>query len=290
MVQVDVVQRRPGHGDGQHGTPAASSPASTAGSARARRRPGPAAPARPGCRTCGAPGHAPARPAGRSASSTQQRVPAQPALELLRGALGHDPAAVDDRQPVGEPVGLLQVVGGEQDGRPSSRGQPAISAHSSARASGSSPVVGSSRNSTGGVVHQARSRRRACAACRRTRCAPAGRPRRPARNGPAARGAGPQRGAAQPVQVALQQQVLAAGGLRVDRVLLEHAADRPADRVRLPVHVVAGDDRGAAGRLGQGGEDLDGGGLAGAVGAEQAEHGAGRDGEADAPHRPDVPG
>ena len=56
---------------------------------------------------------------------------------------------------------------------------------------------------------------------------------------------GPQLGAAQPVQVALQEEVLPAAGLQVDRVLLEHAADRPADRVRVPVDVVAGDDRGA---------------------------------------------
>jgi hypothetical protein len=103
-------------------------------------------------------------------------------------------------------------------------------------------------------------------------------------------GAGPQRAAAQAVEVALQQQVLPAGGLGVDGVLLEHAADRPPDRVRVPVHVVAGDDRGAAGRPGQRGEDLDGGGLAGPVRAEQPEHGAGGDGEADASHRPDVAG
>jgi hypothetical protein len=35
------------------------------------------------------------------------------ALELVGGAFGDDAAAVDDREPGGEPVGLLEVVGGE---------------------------------------------------------------------------------------------------------------------------------------------------------------------------------
>ena len=37
-------------------------------------------------------------------------------LELFRGALGDDAPLVHDRHLVGETVGLLQVVGGEQDG------------------------------------------------------------------------------------------------------------------------------------------------------------------------------
>ena len=50
-------------------------------------------------------------------------VAAQLALELVRAALGHDPAAVDDGQPAGQPVRLLQVVGGEQDGQALGAGQ-----------------------------------------------------------------------------------------------------------------------------------------------------------------------
>ncbi|MDH6626516.1 hypothetical protein M2271_004333 [Streptomyces sp. LBL] len=38
-------------------------------------------------------------------------------LELVRRAVGDDPAGVDDRDPVGELVGLLQVLGGQQDRR-----------------------------------------------------------------------------------------------------------------------------------------------------------------------------
>src|SRR5581483_11186404 len=44
-------------------------------------------------------------------------------------------------------------------------------------------------------------------------------------------------------------------------------------------HVDAVHGRGAGGRPGQGGEDLDGGGLAGAVRPEQAEDGSGGDGD-----------
>ena len=40
------------------------------------------------------------------------------ALERVRRALGDDPAAVDDGQLRGQPVGLLEVVGGEQDRHP----------------------------------------------------------------------------------------------------------------------------------------------------------------------------
>src|SRR4051794_39258778 len=39
-------------------------------------------------------------------------------LQPLRRALAHDPAVVDDRQPVAELVGLLEVLRGEKDGRP----------------------------------------------------------------------------------------------------------------------------------------------------------------------------
>ena len=39
------------------------------------------------------------------------------ALELVGRALGDDPAVVDDRQPVGQRVGLLEVVGREEDRR-----------------------------------------------------------------------------------------------------------------------------------------------------------------------------
>ena len=71
-------------------------------------------------------------------------------LELLGGALCHDGSLVHDRHLVGETIGLLQVLGGEQDREASFRAKCEISRHISARASGSRPVVGSSRKSTSG--------------------------------------------------------------------------------------------------------------------------------------------
>jgi signal transduction histidine kinase len=43
-----------------------------------------------------------------------QGTGADRALEPAGGALGDDPAVVDDGDPVGEPVGLVQVLGGQQ--------------------------------------------------------------------------------------------------------------------------------------------------------------------------------
>jgi hypothetical protein len=40
------------------------------------------------------------------------------ALELVRGALGDHPAVVQQGDPVGQLVGLLQVLGGEEDRDP----------------------------------------------------------------------------------------------------------------------------------------------------------------------------
>ena len=45
-------------------------------------------------------------------------------LQLGRRALGDDLAVVDDPDPVGERVGLLQVLGGEEDGHPVLGGEP----------------------------------------------------------------------------------------------------------------------------------------------------------------------
>jgi hypothetical protein len=58
---------------------------------------------------------------------------------------------------------------------------------------------------------------------------------------------------------------------------LGHDPDRPPDPVGLARTVVAGHGGVAGVRPGQGGQHLDGGGLAGAVRAEQAEHLARRD-------------
>ena len=83
-------------------------------------------------------------------------------LQLVRGAGGDDPALVDDDDLVGELVGLVQVLGGQQhrDAVGDQRRAPRPTPRSRLR--GSSPVVGSSRKSTSGVPTRlaARSRRR----------------------------------------------------------------------------------------------------------------------------------
>ena len=44
-----------------------------------------------------------------------ERAAAHPVLELIGRALGDEPSGVDDADPMGQAVGLLQVLGGQQD-------------------------------------------------------------------------------------------------------------------------------------------------------------------------------
>ena len=72
--------------------------------------------------------------------------------ELGGGALGHDRALVDDHEPIAELLGLVHVVGGEQQ-----RGALLLEAEQPVpedmcRACGSRPVVGSSSSSTRGSL------------------------------------------------------------------------------------------------------------------------------------------
>jgi hypothetical protein len=80
-----------------------------------------------------------------------------------------------------------------------------------------------------------------------------------------------QRSAGDAVELALDDEVLAAGGVVVDAVLLADDADRMADAHGFGQHVVAGDTGAAGVGGGEGGEDADGRGLARAVRPEQAE-------------------
>ena len=85
-------------------------------------------------------------------------------------------------------------------------------------------------------------------------------------------------------QPGVQLEVLAAAQRAVDHGLLkDHAADT-ARLKRLPGHVIAGEPRSAARGGDRGGQHPDRGRLACAVGAEQAEHLAGRYVEVDALH------
>ena len=87
------------------------------------------------------------------------------------------------------------------------------------------------------------------------------------------------------VEAADHPDVLPAGEQFVDGGDLAGEAHAAAHLVRFAADVVAGDRRGAAGGLGQRRHHPHGGGLACTVGAEQAQHRAGRNGEADPVNR-----
>jgi hypothetical protein len=94
--------------------------------------------------------------------------------------------------------------------------------------------------------------------------------------------------APQPVQPALQHQVLPAGGGRVGAGTLGHDADHLPQVARLGQHVDALDAGGPRVGPGEGGEDLDGGGLACSVRAEQAVDHAARNADVQPVQRPDA--
>ena len=234
-----------------------------------------------------------ARPRRRRVRRVQldlHRVAAQLALELVGRALDHDPPVVDDRQPVGEAVGLVEVVGGEQHGDALvGRQAPDLGPHR--RRAPRGPARWSARPGTaraGGA--SARSRRRACA------------PSRP-------RSVLASRSAASPSSKRVQQllrararaardmpwispgqhEVLPRGGHRVARRLLRRRGrSRARTRSGSREHVDARHGRPARVGARERGEDLHGGRLAGAVGAEQREHAAGGDLDGQAVERADV--
>jgi hypothetical protein len=190
------------------------------------------------------------------------------ALELVGGALGDQPAVVQQRDLVGELVGLLQVLGGEQD-RGSAGHQVADDLPHGAAAA---------RVQAGGRLVQEEDARVADQAHRQVEPAPhaagVGGGRLPGRLGqvePVQQlgGAPPAFAPAQVAEVGHQGEVLLAGEQVVHRGELAGDADHLADRVGVPGHVVARDAHLATVGADQGGQDVHGGGLAGAVGAQQ---------------------
>ena len=181
---------------------------------------------------------APRRAQGLRRGELQPHVAARDAsLELLRRALGDDPAAVEDRDPVGELVGLVQVLGGEEDRdaarRPVRGCRPTWCAGCAGRGRswarrGRSPAASRRASSPG----------RAAVAFRRSRSTPACRRRRRGRTrSSSSRHPAPPRRAAEMVQVGHQPQVLLAGQQVVDR------RELPGDSDRRPHPVGVGDAR-----------------------------------------------
>ena len=234
----------------------------------------------------------PSTQAASSATFSSREVDLEPlaadaVLELVGGAVGDHAAVVDDRDPVGEPVGLVEVLGREQHGRavgdePLDR-LPQV--EPAARVEAGRRLVEEqhrrARDQRGGEVEPA-----AHAARVRLRDAVAGVGEAEALEqlGGARLGGA----AAVAVEAADHRQVLEPGEVLVDRRVLAGEADAGAQLRGLADHVEAGH----AGRAGVGGEqrreDAHRRRLAGAVRAEHAEHGAGRGLEVDAVERAHV--
>jgi hypothetical protein len=198
--------------------------------------------------------------------------------------VGDHAAAVDDRDLVGQRIGLVEVLGGQQDGR--------AVVHEAAH--DAPHVLALGRVQAGRRLVEEDDRRAADEA--RGQVEPAAHPARVGLGGPVGglvevepgeQLPGPRAGllAGEVEQLADHHEVLLAGQQLVDRGVLAGQPDLLAHPRGLAGDVVAG-HAGAPGVGGdEGGEDANGGGLAGAVGPEDAEDAAAAGGEVDAGER-----
>ena len=196
--------------------------------------------------------------------------PRNAALELLRASLGDDLAVVENGDPVGQLVRLVELLRGQED-RDTVRheladGLPHHAAASRVEAGGRLVEEDDARVADQGH----RKIEPALHAAGVGRCGLLGRGgqvelvEQPS-------GAPPAFGPAQMVQVRHQQQVLLGGEQLVDRGELAGNPDRVPYRRRVPGHVVACDAHLTAVCVDQCGHDLHDGGLAGAVRTQQRE-------------------
>ncbi len=166
------------------------------------------------------------RPSSPSSGTTSTVGLPISALSAAGRALGDDPAVVDDPDPVGEHVGLLEVLRRQEDRHALVARQPPdlvpercaalrVEARSSARRGRGSTASGSGRAPG-----------RAGASSRRSRCGSCGRLPTSARRGPAGGRSAPAAARRGSRAASLQPQVLAPGQERVERGLLEGGADR----------------------------------------------------------------
>ena len=215
----------------------------------------------------------------------EQLVAAHLALERPGVAAGDHAAVVDDHDVVRQAVGLLQVLGGQQDRRAPVHQRlehvPQLDAGARVEARG-----GLVEEQHLGPGDERRGQVEAAAHAARVRLhQPVGR-RRPGRTAPAARRRGrARRGGprwcSSPIIWRFSRPVSSAS-------TVASCAARPmqlAHVARRRQHVEAGHARRARVGDGQGGEDADGGGLPGAVRPEQAADGARGDLERDAVER-----
>ena len=281
-AEEDVLERRPRTGDGDDAIPAAPTAAGARAPARSGRRRRRSA-ARASSRRRGHPGR---RAGARRAASTASPWPGSGSIRYTAGrsgrgvgerALDDEPAVVEDRDPVADPLDVGQDVGREQDGRRAAepgderRGRPAA-----LRVERADRLV---EDEHGGRWTRAR----------RSRAAGASRPstsptRRSAADGevdPRERlGDGPiERRPVEAVRAGRAIARLPPGHPSVGpRVLLEIAECRRRRRRRRPTSMPATAPRRTG--AGEAGEQPQGRRLAGAVGAEEPEHrAAGRRGQ-----------
>ncbi len=191
-------------------------------------------------------------------------------LELVGGAGGDDLAVVEDDDVVGELVGLLQILGGEQH-RDAVGHQPAHHAPQVGAAARVEPGGGLVEEEHLGAADQAGGQVEAAA-----HAAGVGLGGTPAGVGQVealqqlAR-ACPGVGTGHAQQAADHHQVLDAGEHLVDGGVLARQADQRAHLVCLARHVVAADAGGAGVGTQQGRQDAHRGGLARPVGAQHAQ-------------------
>ena len=201
-------------------------------------------------------------------------IAAQGLLKLGGTALGDHPPGLDDRQAIGQGIDLLEVVAAEQD-----RGAllPQLAQH--LPDGGAALDVEAHR---GLIEHQQLGRVEQAAGQIQPATHAAGVATAAAIDPVAHRqqlhqlgDAGIALTALEVIEVALELQQLTAGQDLVDRHLLGHVAEQVAHAPRFAQGIEAGDAHAAGIRGEQGGQDAQGGGLAGAVGAEQAVEAAG---------------
>ena len=233
------------------------------------------------------------RAAVRPASSSEPRptsrtVAPRLAFSSVGRALGDDLPVVEHDQGVGQAVGLLEVLGGEQHGGPAA----------DQLLDDLPQVVAALRVETGGRLVEEEDGRPGHQGGGQVEAPPhaarVGLERPVAGVGQvelgraAPRPAPPTRGSAQVVEVPHHLEVLPAGQVLVDRGVLAGQSDEAPDQAGLFGHVVAEHPGPAAVGLQDGGQDAHRGGLARAVGPEQTEDGALVHGEAHPVEGPDL--
>ena len=274
QLEVDVLERVARLGDREHvGAGLDQRP----GDRRARPRPGPRRrrrTRRPRSRcqpsTAGAPPNTAVGILERRARPDHERLREQPLAELL-GTSDHPQGRVQDRDPVAQPLGLLEPVGGEED-RHAALAQLARSARARrARRPGRGPT--SARRGTA-----PRGRRAAPAPARPAGAAPltarrTGLPARSVRLTASQRAVDPLGRSGDPVQPGEALEVLGHAQPQVQPGRLGHHGDPLADLdAVLRVRAARRRRRRTRGRRDQRAERPHGRRLAGAVRPEEAEH------------------